>query len=414
MPRFTEEILPTLVELTKVPKGKRDVLVFDDAMPAFFIRKFESGKASFGVQFRVGRQQRRMSLGPVVPKALAQARKAAHEAIAHAKLGKDLVKTKKADAARGRTSVGTLIPKYLEARETAPEKDRPRPRTLAEVKRYLEGYWTKLHGKGVDLVTRDDVVDVLNDIEREHGPVAADRAKAALGGFYAWALDRHCKVNPTASIGNRAGTKPRERVLSEAELLEVWHACDDDDFGKIVKVLILTALRRNEAGGLRWTEFNDAEQILDIPAARMKGRLPHVVALSKQALVILKGVERWEGRDYMFGRGKEGYGGWSKSKGELDARIAAARAKAGVKETLPAWTLHDLRRSTSTRLRELGLADADLVELILAHKRPGIRGTYDKSERINERRRALAAWGEHLQALVERRSPKVAALQRVG
>lgn len=414
MARFTEEILPTLVELTKVPKGQRDVLVFDDAMPSFFIRKFESGKASFGVQFRVGRQQRRISLGPVVPKALAQARKAAHEAIAQAKLGKDLVKAKKAEAALGRTSVGALIPKYLAARENAPEKDRPRPRTLAEAKRYLEGYWTKLHGKGVDLVTRDDVVEQINVIERDHGPVAADRAKAALSGFYAWALDRHCKINPTANIANRAGTNPRERVLSEAELLEVWNACEADDFGNIVKLLMLTVLRRNEVGGLRWPEVKSAEQLLDIPAPRMKGRQPHVVPLPALARTILKGIERWEGREFLFGWGRDGYSGWSKSKVELDARIATARKHAGIKTQIEAWTIHDLRRSVATRLRELGYADVDLVDLILSHKRPGVRGVYDKSERINERRRALDLWGERLQAMVNRRSPKVVALQRVG
>ena len=72
-----------------MPAGARDVLVFDDALPGFFIRKFESGKASYGVKFNVGRQQRRMALGAVVPGVLGDMRKKAADVLARARLGQD-------------------------------------------------------------------------------------------------------------------------------------------------------------------------------------------------------------------------------------------------------------------------------------------------------------------------------------
>ena len=67
MPKFMEGYAARL----RVPPGARDVLVFDDALPGFFIRKFQSGKASYGVKYNVGAQQRRLTLGAVVPGVLA-------------------------------------------------------------------------------------------------------------------------------------------------------------------------------------------------------------------------------------------------------------------------------------------------------------------------------------------------------
>ena len=43
----------------KVPSGARDAQAFDDELPGFGIRKFDSSKASYFAKFNVGRQQHR-------------------------------------------------------------------------------------------------------------------------------------------------------------------------------------------------------------------------------------------------------------------------------------------------------------------------------------------------------------------
>ena len=53
MPKFVEGFAARI----RVPDGARDVLIFDDLQPGFFIRKFASGKASYGVKYNVGTQQ---------------------------------------------------------------------------------------------------------------------------------------------------------------------------------------------------------------------------------------------------------------------------------------------------------------------------------------------------------------------
>ena len=61
----------------RVPAGKKDIQVFDETLPGFGIRKFESGRAFYFVKFAVGSQQRKLSLGPVVPGVLGEKRRRA-------------------------------------------------------------------------------------------------------------------------------------------------------------------------------------------------------------------------------------------------------------------------------------------------------------------------------------------------
>jgi site-specific recombinase XerD len=73
----------------------------------------------------------------------------------------------------------------------------------------------------VEDITRQNVVGVVDEIAAGQGHVAADRARAALCGFYGWAIEHcYCEVNPTLNIASRAGNRSRNRVLNEAELVE--------------------------------------------------------------------------------------------------------------------------------------------------------------------------------------------------
>ena len=86
---------------------------------------------------------------------------------------------------------------------------------------------------------------------------------------------------------------------------------------------------------------------------------------------------------------------WSRYKARLDAA-------AGV----TGWRIHDLRRTFSTGMNELG-ADPHIVEAILGHKIRGVAGVYNKAKHIAAKRAAVEAWGAHVLALVEGRDPGV-------
>jgi integrase len=413
--RFTEPLVERLIAGTRIPKGRRDVVIADDAMPGFFLRIFAGGAAVYGVRFRVGRQQRRMSLGPVVAGGLKDARKAASQAINKSKLGEDVAAAKKA-ALRRRVTFGDLVPKYLDARKpqramaAAGNDGRRRStlkaRTWAECKRYLEhkSYWKPLHRLPVEAIGVEDIVKELNRIEEAHGASTADAAKRYVSGLFAWALDRlHVKANPALGIRGRAGTTGRKRVLSEAELAQVWRACGEDDHGRIVRLLILTGQRRSEIADLEWAEINRTEAQVELPPQRTKNGLAHLVPISDEAADVLAAAPRWQDRAHVFGSGAlRGFQGWSKSKAELDARIGGARTKAGNAEPMPHWTVHDIRRSFVTHVGERGFAEPHVIEAIVNHvsgAKGGIAGVYNKAQYLDERRKALKAWGAHVAKL---------------
>jgi integrase len=262
-------------------------------------------------------------------------------------------------------------------------------------------------------ITRLEVVGIVDAIAIRQGLVAADRARIALSGFYAWSVERSfCHHNPTLNISPRAQISARDRVLTEAELVEVWSACNDNDHGRIVRLLILTGQRRQEIGDLMWTELNFEERQIELPAARVKNGKAHLVPLSDQALTTLADVEHREGRDFIFGRGEGGFSGWSKAKAELDARIAAARKAAVVKRPMLPWVLHDLRRSFVTHINENKIAPPHVVEAIVNHisgHLAGVAGTYNKALYLEERRSALKTWGQHFATLIQRRQRNVVA-----
>jgi len=190
-------------------------------------------------------------------------------------------------------------------------------------------------------------------------------------------------------------------VLTEPELVEVSRASDNDDYGRVIKILALTGQRRQEIGDLAWHEVDVDGCQIELPADRTKNHRPHVVPLSAEALALLP--PQRDDRDLVFGRGQRGFSGWSKAKLELDARIAAARRSAGVKKPMPTWRLRDIRRSFVTHINERGFAPPHVVEAIVNHisgHLAGVAGTYNKALYLVERRQALERWGQHVAAVV--------------
>jgi integrase len=201
------------------------------------------------------------------------------------------------------------------------------------------------------------------------------------------------KANPTIGTDNPVyGQAPRDRVLTDGEIRSIWRNCTDDDFGRIVRLLLLTACRRDEIGGLRWTEIDLTTGKLLLPKERTKSKRPHEFVLPPTAIAIIETVRRRNSRDTLFGGGASGFNAWSYNTMALGARIAAADGN-----TLAPWTLHDLRRTVRTRLGKLGVLP-HIAELVLNHAghKSGIGGVYDHHDYGPEISEALRKWEAHL------------------
>jgi integrase len=377
-----------------LPEGKADHFVWDDTLPGFGVRLRGRAKR-WVVQYRVGAQQRRESLGDVRKIGIEDARRIARNRFAQAELGTDPAaeKAKAREAARAaKLTLGNVAARYLDAKA-----DRLRPNTYRQAKLHLEVFWSPLRSRSLGEIKRVDVATRLQEIIKERGRTAAARARGNLSALFSWSMKEGlCEHNPVIATNDPAeGIQPRDRVLSDRELGLIWNACPDDDFGRIVKLLILTGCRREEIGALKWSEI-DGEAIT-IPASRTKNHKAHALPLPPLVLKILAAAPRRPRRDFIFGGGAGGFNAWSYSTMALRARVTATEDR-----SLPSWTLHDLRRTFRTGLGRLGVAP-HVAELCINHRKNGVEAIYDRHRYEREIKAALALWSDHVAAIVEGR-----------
>ncbi|MFE1602990.1 tyrosine-type recombinase/integrase [Methylobacterium sp. ID0610] len=383
--KFTNQSVAAI----RVPAGKPYVLVFDEVVPGFGIRVSAGGSRQWVVQYRdLKGKSARMTLARVEHMPLGQARDAARDHLAKVRLGEDPRAAKAEEEKPAPVTVGELVPRYIAHIET-----RLRPSSVVAARHHLERQFAGLHAVDVTAVRRADVAAAVGTVSAEVGPQSALRARAVLSGFFSWAIGEGiAHANPVMGSNRPAPPSQRERVLTDDELAAIWRACegDGDDFGRVVRLLILTAARRDEVAQLAWSELDLAGALWTLPAARSKNRRAHEVPLSRPALEILQGKPQLPGRDFVFGVRAGGFQGFSKSKARLDER-------SGVTD----WVIHDLRRTAATGMAGLGVLP-HVVEAVLNHvsgSRAGVAGIYNRASYAAEKRAALDLWARHVVGL---------------
>ena len=377
-----------IVERLGLPPGRSDKIYFDDDLPGFGLRLREGGKRSWIAQYRVGSKQRRVTVGTVKTTSLDAARNQARSVLAKVHLGGDPQAEKAERRARASITIGAMAERYLAEHAVK----RLKPRSYIEVERHLKKHWAVLARIPIRDVTRSDVAAQLGRIAATSGPIASNRARAALSAFFAWAIGEGL-TDATPVLGTNKATAEisRDRVLTPVELAAIWQESGAGDYAAIVRLLILTGQRREEVGGMLWSEIDVA--VWRIGAERTKNGIAHDVPLSPSALAVLGGLERREGRNLVFGSRVGPFQGWSRAKAALDGRIAAALGRA------PApWRLHDIRRTVATRLADLGVLP-HVIEAVLNHvsgHKAGVAGVYNRSTYAAEKRAALDLWARRV------------------
>jgi integrase len=379
--RFTKQTIAALA----LPAGKPYMIEWDDALPGFGIRINEGGSRVWVVQYRAGGKSKRETVGRVDAIPLDDARKLAKATLAKVHLGADPHAERAADKVRAAITLGAVSEKYLKR-----AKAKLKPRSFEEVERHLTRHWATLKALPVHKIRRADVALRLEEIASEHGPFASNRARASLSALFSWAMGEGlAEANPVIGTNKATEEVSRDHHLTAAELAAVWSHCRDDDYGRIVRLLMLTAQRREEVAAMTWGEIRETEALWAIPKARTKNGLPHDVPLSAPAIEILSSAPRREGRSLVFGEGSGGFQGWSNAKTSLDKRIRDAGLK------VRPWRLHDLRRTAATLMSDKLGVQPHTVEAILNHisgHKAGVAGIYNRATYATEKREALERW----------------------
>jgi integrase len=404
--KLDAKTIPALV----LPKGRADEICWDAELEGFGLRlrrRSDGGLLrNWVTQYRAGGHTRRVTIGSADKITPTQARDAARKLLARVELGDDPQAEKEQKRQQAARSVRSVVVSYLDAKQ--PEL---RPESFRVTKLYLAGpYFRSLHPLAVNAVTRADVATCIRTIVRKHSVPTAAAARRALSAFFAWSIAEGLLgngANPVDGSHRPDDPTPRDRVLTDSELVAIWRACRDDDFGRIARLLTLLGSRRQEVGGLRWSELDLDAGTWTLPAERSKNHRPHSITLPAPALDIVKSVPR-SSRDHLFGdRAGSGFTGWSNAKAELDRRC--------LPNTVKPWRIHDIRRTVATGMADIGI-EPHHIEACLNHyggHRRGAAGVYNRSSYERAVKAALARWSEHVIALIEGREDKVVALQRI-
>jgi integrase len=417
------KLTDAFVQTVKASQGQIDY--WDAKVEPFALRVSYGGAKSWLILPRILQggvwKQTRVTLGRYPAMSLAEAREMAEEALKLASQGKDprelRAQKKSALEEESRNTFGALADEFL---AKYVKRKALRATTARDYNRFLKlepviAGWQK---RPVVSITRRDVLDALDAIVDRRAAVGANRFLAAIRRFFGWCAERDIlQTPPTDRVKPPTKEKKKERELSPAEIGEVYLAmqelggvnaanCRGDIFGAVLMILLLTGQRRGEVAGMRWDELQglDGEApFWELPGSRTKNHLPHVLPLAPQVVEILRSVPRIARSPFVFTTtGDTAVSGFSKAKTSLDAIIAARRKKARISAAMPRFTVHDLRRTVSTRLHgDLG-TPPHIVEAVLNHVsgfRAGVAGTYNRASYLEDKRSALAAWAEYVDSL---------------
>ena len=382
MPKLsTVRLTDTLLRSLK-PKNQR-YDIFDASQPGFGVRVATSGAMSWVLLARENGTRKRITLGRYPAMSLSKAREAARGALA--------------EVLEGTFGCNKVSPTFEAAVEEWYAREQRARKSFPQVEQAMRLHVLPYIGRQkLDQITKADLMRVIDRLVDQGKLTQANRVRAFITRFFNWATERDLvTVSAAAALPRPAVEVSRDRVLSREELTAVWQASEEMGFpfGRVVQLLILTAQRRDEVAGMRWSELDLDRARWVISKERAKNGKAHLVHLSPQALAVLSKIPRRDDVDLVFTTtGRSAVSGFSKAKAALDARSEVSD-----------WRLHDLRRTAATLMADDLRITPVVVDRILNHVAGSVRGVaaiYQRGEYQADRESALIEWGQLVEDLV--------------
>jgi integrase len=348
-----------------------------------YVEVFPTGGVIWRFRYRLNGKQEKLTLGKYPALTLKNARIKRDEAAQAAAMGtspaqqKQLAKVAAADA----TTVAEFGERFFREIVAKDRKDVKLPR------RYFDKEIVPAIGaKPVRDVTTEDVRAVIWKKKDE----GFDASAAAIRGV----LKRLFDYAQTAGL---IAVNP-DRALSPAEVKVFLTAVFESNVRRQFKIglhlILLTMVRKSELLLARWSHVDLEQAEWHIPAEHSKTGKPHIVFLATQAVALFKELKLLAGGSELVlpGRG-------SLTKTFADNAMNNALKIALQGQDIPAFTIHDLRRTASTLLHENGWP-SDVVEKALNHTIGGVRGVYNRAEYEPQRREMLQFWANYVEQLM--------------
>lgn len=254
--------------------------------------------------------------------------------------------------------------------------------------------------KPVDDIKPKDIIHTLKLLEIAGTLETLKRVKQYASRIFRYGVGMGlCERDPTRDLPNDIFKKQEKgnypHLTKRADLNQLFNAIENyvGDFSTQIALQLAphVFLRPNELACLQWCEIDLENELITIPAERMKMKRPHVVPLSKQAIELIKQIEPLSSDGvYVFPSAR------TNSRPMSEQSLNAGLHRIGFKGK---QTAHGFRHTASTLLNELGF-NSDHIEKQLAHEQANkIRGTYNKAEYLAERKKMMQCWSDQIDSI---------------
>lgn len=360
MPKITKRLVEA------VAPSAKDAFVWDDELTGYGLKVTPAGKKVFILQYRVGRQSRRMTLGAFGPITPDQARSLAQAALRRVARGEDPMAERVAK--REASLTGDLLDQFLKEHAESKLKGR----SSAEYKRLITKLVpARLRRMPITEVSRASVAQLHNSLSAT--PYQANRLLAVLRKFFNWCERNGFRAdltNPALHVELYRERK-RERFLSPAEIAQLGEVLSEVEAEgsaspyviAAVRLLILTGARLNEILSAQWDWLDSSAGCIRLPDSKTGAK---TIYLSAPALQVLDSIPRLEGNPFIICGQKKG-----SSLVNLQKPWDAIRKRAG----FPDLRIHDLRHSFASIAVASGMS-LPMIGKLLGHSQPQTTARY--------------------------------------
>lgn len=375
--------------------GEKTYKLFDER--GLFMLVKPAGYPCWHFKYRFEGREKLISLGTYPDVPLKRAREKRDDARRLVADGIDPSAKRKAEKAALADTFEAVTREYLEMKRKALAEATADKR----LNRFEAFLFPRLGNRPISKITAPEFLDALRRVERHGKNETAHRLRSESGQIFRYAIATGRAERDIAADLRGALTpvvvKNHASITDPAGIAQLLRAIDGYQGRQPIteaalKLAPLVFVRPGELRAARWEEINLETAEWRIPAVRMKMREAHIVPLSRQAVAIL--------RDLAGVTGPCGFvfpGMRDSDRPMSNNAVTAALRRMGYTGEEMTW--HGFRSLASTALNEQGYPP-DVIELQLAHKeRNEVRAAYNKAQRLDERRKMMQSWADHLDQL---------------
>ncbi len=401
----------TITQIRQLPKPLKGYTEYNaGSAMGLRIRVMASGVRSWVFKYSRDNKTRVITIGRVDGVSVKQAESEAHALRALLNAGRDPV----AEAKQQRANTAAQEAKARDEAEYNPTFSifaadfikryaKPNKKTWAEDAANIKRYILPCIGHlSIQAVVRRDIVKVLDALRDKGANVQANRIRSLLHKMFEWAIVKGYRETNPATHTERTKEKPRNRILTKAEIRKLWASTADSMVGLALRFCLLSGKRSGEVTGLRWEDVQDGV----IMISNTKNGSDDLVPISRGMQAVLDAARRMGGSVGWVFKGKTGQGISDGSLSQFMRRMDWAHSTVKPRP-------HDLRRTAATFISMHGHSRL-IVKQVLNHTDNSATAIYDRYTYASEKLRALDDLFSEINSIVGSDSLAEAARQTGG